>query len=341
MVPRQLIASAALFWLATFPAAAQTLLLSDFADPETDAAKWSPSGNVVIRVEPLAATDTNQMMKVEFDRGGYPGFRFNQPPRDWSNYEALRFVVHAPSPITLHIRIDDANSKGYDTRYNRTFALNQGANLCQIETADIGRVLNLKSIRMLLFFLSSPPPGAILYFDDVALGELLSESTPFIPYSERMDTQPTLDVLTPHFRFAKPLPKPLNTFIMTSIRSGREVAELLQRIDMTASQMTWDRNYDQNTWGMGDFYGKRGHMFDFVLMQRYRSSSLQGPEAFDTLCIATPQGWDRFPKGARDALIERVRDKGEGLVLIFPLPGDEPNAPWPDDLKALSALIDS
>jgi hypothetical protein len=319
----------------------KTFVISDFSDPAKDGPKFGmgDSGDIVKTIEPRAQTDLNNMLKVVFKSGRWPGFHV-KVPQDWSPYEAIRFVVWSKNKIMLNVRIDDPKSSSYSTRFNKTIQLNPGQNLCQIKVDDIGRVLDRKKIRAFILFLSSPPKGMTLYFDDITLGPVLAETIPFIPYEKRRDLQPTLKVVTPHIPFAKGITGgPLRAFMLSGIIYGREIPEMMQRMDLDVKVMTWDRNWDSNTWGMGDFYGKRGHAFDVVLMQRYIASTLQGPEKFEVLVMSTPQGWERFPKGARTALIDRVKNKGEGLVLILPYPGKQERQAWPDDLKEISALI--
>ena len=321
-------------------AAAPEFILGEFDTPAAGLGKWSASG-VNLSVEPRSPTDLKHMLKVVFDAQAYPGLS-TVPPLDWSPYEALRFTVWTPTALTLHVRIDDPSSTDYQTRYNREFLLEPGRNLCQIEVRDIGRRLDLKKIRSLVLFAINPPAGLTMHIENVVLGPMLSEQVPFIPYAERKDLQPTLNLATPHLPFARGLAGgPLRAFVLTGIAYGREAPELMQRMDLAVSLMTWDRNWDINTWGMGDFYGQRGHAFDYVLMQRYLASSLQGPETFETMFLPTPQGWDRFPAGAREAIMRRVREDGAGLVLVMPYPGGKAGAPWPEDLKALSALVDA
>ena len=85
---------------------------------------------------------------------------------------------------------------------------------------------------------------------------------------------------------------------------------------------------------------KRSDRTDFTIMQRYLASSMMGPEKFEALALYTPVGWNRFTAGARQALTRRVKEDGAGLVLMMPFPGDK-EQPWPEDLKELSALINS
>ncbi|HTL51608.1 MAG TPA: beta-galactosidase, partial [Planctomycetota bacterium] len=313
--------------------------ISDFQDAK-DRDKWDngDAGAVEITLEPRAKTDANVLMKVVFKNGEYPGFSLKNVPADWSKYEAISWTVYTDVPYALNIRIDDSKSTDYKSQFNKTIKLDKGSNLCQIKVEDVARVLNAKEIKKLILFTVKPPAGLAMWFDDVQLGPLLSEQVPFIPYAERMDMQPTLAVVTPHFEFAKNLAGgPLKAFVMSGISGGREVPELMQRLDLQVSLQTWDRNWDINTWGMGDFYGKRGHAFDRVLMQKYFASSMQGPEKFDVIVMPTPIGWKEFSPAAREALIKRVND-GAGLVLVMPFPGEDA---WPEDLKGLSALINS
>ena len=322
------------------PAADEPVLpLGDFQDA-ADLKRWTAgdSGAVEMTRAPRAVTDANMMLKVVLTSGDYPGISLRDVPRDWSKYEAMRFVVWTDSPFKLHVRIDDGKSSNYTSRFNKAFDLARGRNLCQILVSDVARVLNVKDMRAFILFGVRSPSGLTFWLDDVALGPRLAEKVPFIPYAKRKDLQPTLKVATPHLSFGRGLAGgPIRAFVISGITCGREVPELMQRIDLAVSLMTWDPAWDQNTWGMGDFYSRRGHAFDRVLMQRYLASSMQGPEKFDVMIVPTPIGWQEFPPGARQALIARVRDRGEGLVLIHPFPG---KMPWPKDLTGLSALVD-
>ncbi len=319
----------------------KTTILNTFENAAKEIADWRGSGSTV-SIEPRSVTDSNMMLKMVTQEGNYPGIS-RTPPRDWRGHEALRFTVWAASDYPLAMRIDDDSSKDYATRFNFTFKLKKGENLCQVRVADIGKKLQLDKIKALLLFTSKPPVGLVLHFDDFALGDALSENIPFIPYAERKDLISSLAVATPHLPFARGLAGgPRKIFFQTSVECGREIPELMQRLDLEVSQLTWDRNYDQNTWGFGDFYGQRGHAIDVKLMQDYLSSSLQGPEKFAALVLANTNGWLRYPQGAREALLRRVKEQGEGLVFVFPWPGgDVPGATWPQDLKEVCALIDA
>lgn len=316
-----------------------SLLISNFEDP-ADLNKWEQgdSGQVQLTVEPRIASDTNQMLKVLVKGGDYPGISLKSPPKDWSKYQVLSMVVWSPANINLGIRIDDENSTNFATRFNTGIDLTAGRTLVQLPIEQIGKSIDVSKIRNLILFVVNQPPGLTLYFDDVQLGPWQSDLVEFIPYDQRYDLQPSMEIVTPHIPQARNLAGgPVRAFLLTGVNSGREVVEMMQRMDYEPSVMHWDRAWDINTWGQADFYGKRGHSNEYNLMQRYLASSMQGPEKFEVLVLHTPLGWNRFGKGARDAIVKRV-EEGAGLVLVMPYPGDD--QPWPEDLKKLSALVD-
>ncbi|MBN1808030.1 MAG: hypothetical protein JW909_03115 [Planctomycetes bacterium] len=315
-------------------------VLSRF-DSADELSKWSggDSGNVKVSVEPRTPTDKNKMLKMECMGGAYPGIT-TTPPADWTPYEVLSFVVWAPSAVDVLIRIDDVHSRNYTTRYNHGIKVEKGRTLIQIPVKDIGKSIDVGKVKMLILFTSSPPKGLVLWFDDIQLGPMQSDRVDFIPYKERMDIIPSMEVETPHLPFGRKLAGgPLRALMIAGAENGRESVEMLQRLDMDLSLVTWDRNWRRDTWGFGDFYGDRTQDSNYVLLQKYVASSVQGPEKFEVMILPTPLGWNRFSLGTRESIVERVKERGEGLVLVFPYTGDTAWA-WPEDLKGLSPLID-
>ena len=316
-------------------------VLYDFDDPKAAELEWV--GNYKDNPELAVVGETtsnNFKLKMTFKGGDWPGF-WLPVPQDWSSYQALHFEAYSAGPIKLTVRIDDPGSKDYHSRFHHTFKLKPGRNLCQIELKNVAEKLDIKQIKSAVLFCSNPPNGLVVELDNFVLGNIKGEKVPFIPYAERRDLQPKFDRVTPHFKYAKPLTGgPIKSFFLTSVLQGREVVEMAQRMDIEPSVQHWDPSYDSNTWGMGDFYGKRGHKTDYVLMQEYLASSMQGPEAFESMILFTPQGWERFGKSAQDAIVKRVREDGVGLVFVYPFSGVE-NGEWPESLKSINALIDS
>lgn len=312
------------------------LLLGSF-DRDLDAKTWEASGKAVRTLEPRDPTDLNKACKLVLEGGGYGGIYSYRQPKDWSAFEVLSVVVWSHDRRGLGIRVDDDNSKNFATRYNGDATLEQGRNLIQISIKDMAKVINPAKVKSVGLFVSDPPKGLTLYFDDIRLGARLTDKVAFIPYEKRIEPVPSTDVETPHFPLAKPLAGgPLKALAVYDVEEGRDLAELMQRIDLKVSPLLWARDDGAHKW-IGLHYGERS----YDLSRRYLASTAQGPEAFDTLLLPTPTGWGAFGKAATDAIVDRVKNRGEGLVLVFPFPGEKDKAPWPDDLKSVSALIDS
>ena len=322
---------------------APAFTIANFDDP-ADLKKFEHDSSLVdLTVGPRTPTEMNNVMKYVVKGGEYPGFTLNVPqiPKDWSKFETLSFVVWSPNDAGLGVRIDDEKSFNFNSRFNGDAKASKGRTLIQIPLKNIAKSVDPTRIKALIIFMVSPPKDLTLYFDDFKLGPTLSEKVEFIPYKDRFDLTPSLEFVTPHLEMGRNLAGgPVSTFMLTSVRYGREVVELMQRMDLTVSQLTWDREWGANTWGFGDFYGNRGHSIDYVLMQKYLDSSMQGPEKFGAMVMYTPLGWNRFTKSAREAIVRRVKEDGEGLVFVMPFPGDQ-GQPWPDDLKEICALVNS
>ncbi|NRA38807.1 MAG: hypothetical protein HRU15_11750 [Planctomycetes bacterium] len=316
-------------------------VLYDFNTPNDKSLNWVKGYKDNPELEVVGETTSNNFkLKMTLKGGNWPGFTL-PVPKNWKGHQAFVFEAYSAGPVYLNVRIDDPGSKDFNSRYSHVFKLKAGRNLCQIETANIAEKLDIQKIKAAIIFCNKPPEGLVVHIDNIVLGDLRGEEVPFIPYAERKDLQPKFDVVTPHFPMAKNLAAgPIKTFYLTSITEGREVVEMAQRMDVDASVQHWDPSYGKNTWGMGDFYGKRGHKTDYVLMQEYLASSMQGPEKFESMMLFTPQGWERFGKSAQDAIVKRVREDGVGLVFVFPFPGVEKTA-WPKNLRDINALIDS
>jgi|GEM_PF-1472103 len=311
---------------------------------QTNLKPWQAgASSVVLTVEPRSPQEVDYKLKVVNGVGEYAGIELPNPPSDWSSYEVFSFEVWSPVTTSMEIRIDDAKSQGYATRLNYSFRVTNGRNLIQIPIEKIRRAVDVRQIKLVKIFMGGSTPSLTLYYDQFRLGSVQTETVAFIPYNERNDTQPTTDVRTPHFEFGRNLSGgPIRTFAIASIQQGRDVAELMQRLDTQMSVVTWEREGDVNAWGLGNSYSERGAPDDQSILQRYLASSIQGPEKFETMILTTPMGWSKFPQGVRERIISRVEQEGVGLILIMPFPGGD-NAPgeWTDELWKVCALIDS
>jgi hypothetical protein len=140
-------------------------------------------------------------------------------------------------------------------------------------------------------------------------------------------------VQTPHVEWAGHLPGgPIRGFFIPSVQYGRDMIELMQRLELLPTTVSIDRNWDTNCWGIGDYYGHeyRGDRDDFRIVYGYVEKDLTGPAVFEVLVIPGLNGWTRMTRASRDAILRRVRD-GAGLVLIHPFVGDVKNHPFAGD----------
>lgn len=129
---------------------------------------------------------------------------------------------------------------------------------------------------------------------------------------------------------------PLKAFFVPGVRYGREVVELARRADIEMDTVTFDRAWDLNKWGLGDFYDLRGGVGDFEVMLKNLERALVSEKRFDVMVLPSINGWGHFTKKTQDAILERVR-QGTGLVLIQPFHGE--GMPPSEVLKQLSPLI--
>ncbi|WP_127579419.1 beta-galactosidase trimerization domain-containing protein [Paenibacillus koleovorans] len=127
----------------------------------------------------------------------------------------------------------------------------------------------------------------------------------------------------------------LKVFFVPSVRYGREIVEFIQRTDIDYETVTYDKAWDLNKWGIGDFYDVRAAIDDFRAIHQNLEDVLTSDEHFDVLVIPGVNGWAHFPAAARQAILRRV-EAGAGLVLIRPFHGQgmEPS----EELNRLSPL---
>jgi Beta-galactosidase/Beta-galactosidase trimerisation domain len=140
-------------------------------------------------------------------------------------------------------------------------------------------------------------------------------------------------VVTPHVAWATKLPQgPLKSFFIPSIQYGRDMVELMQRLDLDPTTDSIDSNWDINCWGIGDYYGHeyRGDRDDFQTVYGYVEKDLTGDAKYEVMLIPGINGWSRLTRATRDAILRRVQD-GAGLVLLHPFVGDVKGHPFKGD----------
>ncbi|HHN46528.1 MAG TPA: hypothetical protein ENN09_03725 [Planctomycetes bacterium] len=271
----------------------------------------------------------DKSLKAVFKNHAWPGFGVNigGDAVDWSAYEALSFRVWTPSPLKVHLRVDDVNSTDHHSRFGATRDMKTGENLFQVRMKEIATKLDVTKIKRLIVFLTNPPAGTTLWFDDFRLGPfddaLLYTDVP--PPGQRLDIVYSMSVHTPHFRWVHG--GGLDVFLLPERIGGRDVVELAQRMAMRYRTVTIDRSWGTDTWGFGNFYGQRSQKHNFNKPYSYLASDLGGSDGFDVLVLQFPHGWNYIPRYARNAVLRRL-EQGEGLVLIKPYfnRSEEPDA---------------
>jgi len=141
------------------------------------------------------------------------------------------------------------------------------------------------------------------------------------------------EVETPHVDWASQLPGgPVRGFFIPTIRYGRDMVELMQRLDLEPTTVSIDPNWDVNCWGIGDYYGHRfrGDRDDYETVFGYVERDLTSHVPFEVIVIPDVNGWSRMTKPTRDAILKRVQD-GAGLVLVHPTVGDVEGRPFKGD----------
>jgi hypothetical protein len=151
----------------------------------------------------------------------------------------------------------------------------------------------------------------------------------------RHDIAYSTEVATPHVPWAKTLPGgPIRGLFVPSVTEGRDMVELMQRLSLEPVTVTIDRSWDVNCWGIGDYYDGdhvlRGDKDDFRIVYGYVEEELASAKAFEVLVIPGLNGWSRYTRRTRDAILRRVQD-GAGLVLLHPFVGDVKGHPFLGD----------
>ena len=150
---------------------------------------------------------------------------------------------------------------------------------------------------------------------------------------QKNDITYSTEVVTPHIKWATKLPDgPIKSFFIPSIQYGRDMVELMQRLQLAPTTDSIDREWDINCWGIGDYYGHefRGDRDDYQIVYKYVEKDLTSDVPFEVMVIPGLNGWNRMTRPTRDAILRRVRD-GAGLVLLHPFIGDVKGHPFKGD----------
>ncbi len=141
------------------------------------------------------------------------------------------------------------------------------------------------------------------------------------------------EVVTPHVDWATTLARgPIKSFFIPSVQYGRDMVELMERLQLEPTTVSIDRSWDISCWGIGDYYGHeyRGDRDDFQTVYGYVEKDLTGNAQFEVMVIPGLNGWSRMTRATRDAILRRVQ-QGAGLVLLHPFVGDVKGHPFKGD----------
>ena len=182
----------------------------------------------------------------------------------------------------------------------------------------------MKTIVTLLLAL---PAATAALAQDVGMGARAGSA-------KRFEEPYTLEVETPHVKWAKPLAGgPIRLLAVPTVGEGRTLVELAERLSLDLTTVTIDPAWDLNKWtmGFGDDYGARAEKGDLKLIYSYLEQELTGNKKFDAILLPLNHGWEQLTPASREALARRVRE-GCGLVLIRPF-ASEISPLTPLDLK--------
>lgn len=119
----------------------------------------------------------DQLTRVDFKSGLFPGVSIIEVSPDWLAYVTLTVIVYSKldQSFDLVLRVhDDQHSYTYDDRFNVVLTVNSGANhfrvlLEDIKNAPVGRKMNLMQMKEITLFSSRPVEGLYFYMSDIRL----------------------------------------------------------------------------------------------------------------------------------------------------------------------------
>lgn len=150
-------------------------LLSDF---ETVFEKYRWKEKELLAVEKGIASHGHHSLRVQLNTDTYSGVSLFYFPGNWQGYRNLHASVYFPDDgqLDLVCRIHDSDhTNEYSDRFNRRFVLGPGWNdlvipLETVQNAPVNRLLDLRKIESLGFFVVRQKEDRVIYIDNVYLG---------------------------------------------------------------------------------------------------------------------------------------------------------------------------
>lgn len=128
-----------------------------------------PSDRHVVPIPaPWAKDGTEQALRIQLDRGDWPGLAINEPAPDWRGHRALTLELINPQSdaLSLNLRVDDADSGNEESqRHDEDLQVATRSRqiveipLDRIASTPSGRRLDLGKVRQVILFHGGPSPG--------------------------------------------------------------------------------------------------------------------------------------------------------------------------------------
>jgi len=126
------------------------------------------------------ASQGDYSLKAELTTQKYSGVYLKYFINDWSDFTTLKFSIYNPQndPFELHCRLHDENhikyGQAYDDRYNTILKIEPDWNhfeipLNEIKEAPESRMIDLRQIKSLAFFVMRLKANRYIYIDNVYL----------------------------------------------------------------------------------------------------------------------------------------------------------------------------
>jgi hypothetical protein len=117
------------------------------------------------------ATEGKHSLKVIFHPAEYSSIDTFRLPRNWSYSTTFTLDIFNPQNDTywFTVRIDDHDSRNYQTRFNQEYKLIPGKNQLVIGIEEMRQKINIKDVTDMVLFLSNLSQPATLYIDNLRL----------------------------------------------------------------------------------------------------------------------------------------------------------------------------
>lgn len=155
-------------------------LLADFESP-LEHSRWY---EYTAAINVTSELGDNRTLRVELDTVKYSGFAMIFFPRDWRDYDQLRFEVFNPGTqaLALVLRIHDGRhyrtgGGNFHDRFNNDLRIAPGWNSLVVNLNDVAkaprdRAMDMDDIRSIWLFSVDLPSPRRVYLDDLRLAKL-------------------------------------------------------------------------------------------------------------------------------------------------------------------------